>query len=141
MTLIPTMHHGHAVIAAKKPEIIMTYNCAKDIVDTFDKLCQYVYRKTRRSLSLFQYAKYCIYQCMQYAIYCHSYYRNNSGKALSRLQFMIKLRKELCVDWQMKRLKQPNFSHELRKSIHKALEFHNRGKDILIYPISSIFRL
>ncbi|KAL4088632.1 hypothetical protein QTP88_023721 [Uroleucon formosanum] len=117
--LISTMHEQGDIdpeSVEKKPEVIMFYNQTKGGVDVVDELKgEYSVSRIscRWSLTIF-------FSLMNIAgINSQIIYRENTGKTLSRREFLKNLGNELTKPFMIYRLQQPNLSISLRQQIIK----------------------
>jgi len=117
--LISTMHEQGDIdpeSVEKKPEVIMFYNQTKGGVDVVDELKgEYSVSRIscRWSLTIF-------FSLMNIAgINSQIIYRENTGKILSRREFLKNLGNELTKPFMINRLQQPNLSISLRQQIIK----------------------
>ena len=127
VTLISSLHDDNIIDETnKKPIIIMNYNETKGGVDNFDQMCQNMNagRKTQRWPLCIFYNMINIASINAYVIYLHNFCKNNTSgsKPLSRFQFMIRLREQLCEDWMRSRLSIPTLPTNLKKHIEDSLE-------------------
>lgn len=95
--------HGDSNLdpSTKKPDIILTYNQTKGAVGTFDMMCSNMNcgRKTKRWPMCLFYNILNIAAINSYVIYVNNVIAKG-GKPLCRLEFMLKLHKQLTRDWQ-----------------------------------------
>ncbi|XP_066909085.1 piggyBac transposable element-derived protein 4-like [Halyomorpha halys] len=134
VTLVSSMHDTPELHPfSKKPFIIHSYNATKGGVDTLDQLCAHssCNRKTKRWPVCFFYNMINIACVNSFVIYQHNFQRlnhkkENAGKPLTRLQFMIKLHEQLTYNWKQKRLANTvrmnsNLKHNISQSLVESL--------------------